>query len=311
MNNKKFIFIGGLHRSGTTLIAKCLAQHPSVSAFHDTGVPEDEGEFLQSVYPTDNYYGGPGRFAFDENAHLTEKSPFLSDESKNRLIQEWTQYWEADKNVCLDKSPPTLIQSRFLQEAFADSYFVFIMRNPVATSIATHKWSGTGIYSLLHHWLRAHGIMALDLAHLNNVKVIRYESFVEKPEHILRQIESFIGLTHYKYQIKIKPGVNEKYFERWSQQFYKEADRSKPVPSADEVNSHNNGNMQVNIKRSFKRFIKRRLFGEERQLSHSVYESQDAISMFEREMRNYGYSMVNSNYIEIPEDSIIKNYIIE
>ena len=45
------VFVGGLHRSGTSLVHRCLALHPAVSGFSGTGVPEDEGQHLQTVYP--------------------------------------------------------------------------------------------------------------------------------------------------------------------------------------------------------------------------------------------------------------------
>jgi hypothetical protein len=74
----RLLFIGGLHRSGTSLIHRCISRHPQVAGFHDTGVLEDEGQYLQSVYPLGQAYGGPGRFALDPRCHLTESSALVS-----------------------------------------------------------------------------------------------------------------------------------------------------------------------------------------------------------------------------------------
>ena len=51
VSDYRYVFVTGLHRSGTSLLARCIAQHPQVSGFSGTGVPEDEGQLLQSVYP--------------------------------------------------------------------------------------------------------------------------------------------------------------------------------------------------------------------------------------------------------------------
>ena len=64
MPDHTYVFVGGLHRSGTSLLARSLEAHPSVSGFRGTGVPEDEGRRMQSVYPAGNRLGGAGRFAF-------------------------------------------------------------------------------------------------------------------------------------------------------------------------------------------------------------------------------------------------------
>lgn len=48
-----FLFIGGPHRGGTTILWRCLREHPSISGFQDrVGTDYSEGMFLQSVYPT-------------------------------------------------------------------------------------------------------------------------------------------------------------------------------------------------------------------------------------------------------------------
>ena len=53
------VFIGGVHRSGTTLVGRLLAEHDGASGFADTGVPADEGQHLQSVYAPARAFGDP------------------------------------------------------------------------------------------------------------------------------------------------------------------------------------------------------------------------------------------------------------
>jgi hypothetical protein len=67
----RLVFVCGLHRSGTTPLTRCLADHPQVSGFRGTGVPEDEGQHLQDVYAAAAAFGGPGGFAFDPRAWNT------------------------------------------------------------------------------------------------------------------------------------------------------------------------------------------------------------------------------------------------
>ena len=50
MKDKKIILVCGLHRSGTSLLFQILRDHPDISGFRNTGVNQDEGQHLQSVY---------------------------------------------------------------------------------------------------------------------------------------------------------------------------------------------------------------------------------------------------------------------
>ena len=47
-----WIFVRGMHHSGTTLLGKLLALHPNVSPLDNGGRFEDEGMHLQRVFPT-------------------------------------------------------------------------------------------------------------------------------------------------------------------------------------------------------------------------------------------------------------------
>ena len=215
MENQRLAFVGGLHKSGTSLLARCIATHPLVSSFRNTGVPEDEGQHLQSVYLPASAYGGPGKFGFDPLAHLTESSPLVSRENRARLRTEWGRHWDIGKTLLLEKSPPNLIRARFLQALFPEACFVFVMRHPLAVACATQKWSRTSIQSLIEHWLACHEIFTGDLPHLRQAHVVRYEELVEAPQRTMDGVFSFLGLDSVACELDVRPDVNAQYVRRW------------------------------------------------------------------------------------------------
>lgn len=211
----RFVFVTGLHRSGTSLLARCIAEHPDVSAFADTGVPEDEGQLLQSVYPPGHANGGPGRFAFAPEQHLTETSELANDESRRRLWQEWSQHWDTAKPVLLEKSPPHLTKTRFLQALFPNSAFVVITRHPIAVACATQKWSATRPDQLIGHWMRAHRVFESDRPALGRVHLLRYEDLVADPDAELARVFEFLGMEAVPSGLEVRSGINDRYFAEW------------------------------------------------------------------------------------------------
>lgn len=195
-----------------------LREHPLISGFHDTGVPEDEGQHLQSVIPTAHRYGGPGEFALHPDAHLTQDSELINPKNRNRLLSEWGAYYDLQKPVLLEKSPPNLIRSRFLRQMFPGSKFLFIVRHPVAVSLATEKWSNRTISERLSHWRAAYSIMLDDIDSADDCLVIRYEDFVRSPEHYLEQICDLVGIAHFS-AMQIVEDHNDKYFLDWRQRY--------------------------------------------------------------------------------------------
>jgi hypothetical protein len=210
----KFVFLCGLHRSGTSPLFKILREHRDVSGFHDTGVPEDEGQFLQTVFPTAKVFGGPGRFGFAEEAHLTENSGLITPKNKQKLFQDWSKHWDLTKPCLLEKSPPNLLKTRFLQAVFPDSYFIVIERHPIAVSLATVKWTGLGLETLLEHWLHCHRLFELDRRHLRKVRVVKYEDLIRATETELNEIYGFLGLERQPASA-LDPAGNDSYFMAW------------------------------------------------------------------------------------------------
>lgn len=215
MNTHNFIFLGGLHRSGTSILSRCLSDHPDVSAFRDTGVSEDEGMLLQSVYPPGYFHGGPGRFGFHPDAHITEASPLASAANASRLFEQWSPYWDLDRRYLLEKSPPNLIRARFLQALFPRSRFVIIVRHPVAVAYATRKWSRTTLRSLLEHWFRCHDLLLSDAEFVEHLLVLKYETFIAEPAAHLKRIGDFLGLAELHSDRTVRTGINDAYFQRW------------------------------------------------------------------------------------------------
>ena len=80
-------------------MARTIAAHPDVSAFAGTGVPEDEGQHLQTVYPKPSARQQAGRFAFVRGAHLTERSPLVTTESRRTLFSGVVEVLGSDMPV--------------------------------------------------------------------------------------------------------------------------------------------------------------------------------------------------------------------
>lgn len=218
-----FVFCCGLHRSGTTLLFRMLREHPEMSGFTNNQVAtewlalEDEGQFLQSVYPPGIVYGGPGSFAFSPGAHLTEESELLTPDNKAQLALDWFPYWDLSKRYLLEKSPPNILMTRFLQSAFPHTSFVTIVRHPVAVSLATTKWSTRSLDSLIEHWLVAHEIAEADSAHLRRATTVKYETLIAEPDATLSTIYAVLGVEPHPTTFEATTEHNQRYFAQWTE----------------------------------------------------------------------------------------------
>ncbi|MQA75727.1 MAG: hypothetical protein GEU88_15530 [Solirubrobacterales bacterium] len=230
----RILFVGGLHRSGTTPVTRWIAQRPDVSALTGTGVPEDEGQHLQDVYPPARAHGGPGKFALSPEAHLTDRSPMVTVANAERIWSAWAPHWNLDADLVVEKSPANLVRTRFLQALFPGrSCFLLVVRHPIAVAYATKRWTrrpswvppqasrrmelfqaGTG--SLVRHWATAHGLFLSDAPFLDHVMIVRYEDLVAEPEAEINGIARFLGLPRRPGDYEVRPGLNERYIERWN-----------------------------------------------------------------------------------------------
>lgn len=215
-DDQHLVFVGGLHRSGTTLLARLIADHPDATGLSGTGVPEDEGQHLQDVYPPAERLGGSGRFAHHGAAHLTEDSPLATPENAQRLWDAWRPYWSSDAPFLVEKSPPNLLMGRYLQTLFPTASFLFIVRHPVTVTLATRKWRRrTPLPRLMGHWFTAHATARGDLSALHRVHVVSYEWLLAEPEATLASVSQFLGLDGDLDPSAIKSDGSAPYQQQW------------------------------------------------------------------------------------------------
>ena len=216
LEGHQVVFVGGLHRSGTSPLHRVLATHPDVSTFSGTGVQEDEGQHLQDIYPPAAAHGGPGRFALDAASHLTETSALRSADAAARLAAAWSPHWDLTRLVLVEKSPPNLIRTRFLQALFPQAAFVMVVRHPVAVTLATRKWArGQAISALLAHWFAAHERLLADAPHVTRLQVISFERLTTQPQQVLSELAGFLRVEGRFDGSSLRPGANDDYAREW------------------------------------------------------------------------------------------------
>lgn len=220
-NSKKFVFICGLHRSGTKMLHDVLSAHDDISGFSHTGVHDDEGQYLQSVFPTSDVLGGAGFFGEEKSAVNDETSPLNSIENQQKLWSDWSKHWDTSKVILLEKSPTNMLNTRLLQAFFPNSTFILIMRHPVAVTYSTQLVTGRRRYnislldSMLSHWLQCHRQFMQDSKQLANKHMLHYETLVENPNETINTLYDLLELPHHKIGMPIYKTTNDKYFNRW------------------------------------------------------------------------------------------------
>jgi len=225
LSGHTFLFIGGPHRGGTTLLWRLLRLHPQAGAFDQrTDSDFSEGAFLQTVLPT---FGvgheaehcrrpsgarrtrGVGAYAFDRGSHLTERSPLATRATRDTLLAEWGFYWKKasglGRPLLVEKTPTNMMTARLLQALFAPkASFLFVTRHPIAVTLAERKLTAcpggrggarneNGVAEGVLHWTLAHTVLERDLQQLESARVLRYEDLAASPAACLAQVGSWLG----------------------------------------------------------------------------------------------------------------------
>ena len=206
----RFVFVAGLHRTGTTLLARLIGSHPQVAAISASPVPENEGCYLQGAIPHTALHGRPGHYATAPEEHYTEASTYNTLETRDRLLADWRPWFAPEKPWWIEKSPVNLTRTRLYQQLFPTSQFIVILRHPQVMAAALAKWVDTKPHELVRYALDAYDLMATDLSYLHSALVIRYEDLVADTDAVRRATFAFLALDDQPTGLEIMDG-NRRY----------------------------------------------------------------------------------------------------
>jgi len=181
-----WLFVLGLHGSGTTLMKTLLEQHPSIRS-----MPK-EGQFYTNAIPQVVMYGLMRRFtARLDLFRLTEANAPMA---ALRAQFDWSFVYPKARGIKLEKSSTNLIRARWLQAHFTPSRFVTIFRDPYAVCASTRRrYPTVTVEEIARQWKVAHDILLEDLPYLEKNLILYYEDLCSGLEEQLQRLSDFLG----------------------------------------------------------------------------------------------------------------------
>jgi len=213
---RRLVFIGGMHKSGSTLMAATLGSMRSVSALVRTGVPGDEGQYLQNELKPDPYYGEI-LFGLSDECRLNEGDAESAGQLGKMLLEHWSAHWDLESPVLVEKSPYNLVRTRFLQSLFPKARFVMMIRDPRTSYMAARKALGrVSCADYVRNWIGGYGTLFMDRSHLRNCIDVPYEGFIARPNETVAVVLEFLGLESPLPRVAIDPSADKEYRVRWN-----------------------------------------------------------------------------------------------
>lgn len=186
------VFIIGMPRSGTTLLANILSSHPAIHAAGELSTMIEKALNLPALLGIDVAY--------------PEAVQYLTKEAAQDIISAYRErLWQ---NVApgityvIDKHPINFRYLGFIQLLFPNAKIFHCTRHPLDTCLSnyfqcfTHEYNysfdllNTGHFYKCYKQLMQHWQQVLSLEMME----VPYESMVEDTENIARQVVEFLGL---------------------------------------------------------------------------------------------------------------------
>ena len=208
---KKWLFIIGCYRSGTTLLKNLLSYHPKISS-----LPEEGVLFTQ-------YLSRPEEFGWTymwlkckDKIQITRKK---EPEIALKIIKDWSPWFNSNSEIFLEKSIANILRIGWLEENFQPAFFIGIVRNGLAVAESIRRKAQPSKYKnpiyksqypielCAKEWLESIEIMTKEFSKVSKWKLIRYEDLTQNPVEILRNLWEWLDLK--PEPLSFKKGVLE------------------------------------------------------------------------------------------------------
>lgn len=202
MTSKRFHFISGLPRSGSTLLSAILNQNPRFYA----GVTSPVWSLVSAVLPK---MGGSSEFAsfFDNDRRRTILSSLFNAYYENRpepIVLDTNRTWTSRLPLLFDLFPETrcICLVRSVPEVL-ESFDRIIRRNPLQVPRGTGVGTGQTIYSRVETMMNSEsGVVGLAWSSLRDawfgekasrLIVISYQRLTSDPEGTMKALYAALG----------------------------------------------------------------------------------------------------------------------
>lgn len=194
----RWIFVIGCYNSGTTLLARALSNHPSIS-----GLP-CEGVFLTDMLPYPEEYGWPRMWTQCVNrVKIPENVP---DGTVSRIKRQWSVWYQDSAPNLLEKSVANITRLSFLQKHFEPAYFVAIIRNGYAVAEGIQRRADCGKWGNDHYeqypislcarqWVACNEHIEDAWSNLQRKHLVYYEDFASDPGSVISELTDFLGIS--------------------------------------------------------------------------------------------------------------------
>ena len=183
-HNVRYIFVGGFHHSGTSLVHTVLAESTGVASLLGSDpVHEDEGARLQRVYSTLSDRKHHTCSPYPLALCLTELDALVDTEAKRllartQLLDAWSPFWQrtnASALVRVEKDPD--LGTLFLKHAlFAPATLVAVMRHPLY-SHSTFSSLCSSVFDCVRLWTITWAHTLQRMRSVSSFAIVRYEDF--------------------------------------------------------------------------------------------------------------------------------------